>query len=88
MGMRPDSREVAPRFDDGPSEWEAFQRRYFRELHDSPATRRPILEMAPRDTVALLDSAPDRERCNALIRKRYLETQPGNARPECLCVDV
>ena len=58
-----------------PEKWTEFQRKYFKELDESPEVWEPILKAAERGTVTLLYSSRDPEHNNAVALKHYLEAK-------------
>ncbi len=56
-----------------PAKWQEFQRRYFAELDQKPASWESLLEAARRGTITLLFSSRELEINNAVALKAYLE---------------
>ncbi|MEO8481513.1 MAG: DUF488 family protein [Acidobacteriota bacterium] len=59
-------------FSHDPDKWDAFRRRYFRELSLRPQTWRPIVSLARRRRVTLVYSSHDRLHNNAVALREYL----------------
>ena len=68
------STELRKWFDHRPERWDAFRRRYRRELEAKTSAWREILEAGARGTVTLLYSARDTEHNSAVLLKAFLET--------------
>lgn len=74
-------KEVAPSdslrkwFAHSPAKWDAFQKRYFKELEANPGAWQPLLKAARKDNVTLLFSAKDTTHNNAVALKNFLETR-------------
>jgi uncharacterized protein YeaO (DUF488 family) len=69
------SHELRKRFNHEPARWEEFQRRYRAELNAKPETWQRLLEAAKEGNLALLFSAHDTERNNAIVLKAFLDEQ-------------
>lgn len=54
------------------AKFEAFKRRYYKELDKHPESWKPVLDAARRETAILLDISRDTEHNNAAALKRYL----------------
>jgi uncharacterized protein YeaO (DUF488 family) len=59
-------------FSHTPSKWEAFKRRYFKELDDKPDAVEPLIDKAAKGRVTLLFSARDEQYNQATALKEYL----------------
>lgn len=79
-------RDVAPSaelrkwFGHEPSKWEAFKRKYFRELDGRREAIEELLTTCSKRTLTLLFSAKDTEHNNAVALKEYLEARLGSGR--------
>ncbi len=60
--------------------WDAFRRRYARELDRHLQAWEPILAAARRGPVTLVYSARETERNNAVALREYLESHAGKKR--------
>jgi len=75
------AKEVAPSaelrkwFGHDPVRWEAFRRRYFRELDEKAQEVRTLAEGADGGRITLLYAAADRSHNNAVALKQYLESR-------------
>ena len=72
------SKEAAPStelrkwFNHDPAKWDAFRRRYFRELDGRPEAWKPIVAAARRGRVTLIYSSHDAQYNNAVALQQYL----------------
>lgn len=77
------AKEVAPSpalrkwFGHEPERWEAFRRRYFRELDERAAEVRKLLEEQEGADITLLYAASDRHHNNAVALREYIENRIG-----------
>ncbi len=69
------STDLRKGFGHDPEKWDAFRRRYRRELDARPAAWQPILEAARRGPVTLVYSSHDTEHNNAVALQEYLEAR-------------
>lgn len=59
-------------FNHDPKKWEAFRRRYFRELGSQPELWQPIASAARRGRVTLVYSSHDTQHNNAVALQEFL----------------
>jgi len=62
-------------FSHDPEKWDAFRKKYFKELSANEAALAPILEAAGAGDVTLVYSSHDREHNNAVALKEHLEAR-------------
>jgi uncharacterized protein YeaO (DUF488 family) len=75
------STELRKWFDHRVERWEAFQRRYRKELNENRGAWEPILDIEGRGTVTLLYSAHDTLHNGAVVLRNYLlERKVGRPR--------
>lgn len=72
-------KEIAPSdalrkwFKHDPKKWDEFQKRYFAELNEHPASWKPLVKaFKPGETVTLVYGARDEEHNNAVALRTYL----------------
>src|SRR5665213_3511023 len=65
--------ELRKWFDHDPKKWDAFRRRYARELDSCPDAWLPILSASRRGTVTLIYSSHDTTHNNAVALQDYLK---------------
>jgi uncharacterized protein YeaO (DUF488 family) len=83
--LRPDVwlKDVAPSaglrrwFGHDPAKWDAFKRRYFRELDEQSEAVERLLAKRREGTVTLIFGAKDAQHNNAVALKEYLEQRAG-----------
>lgn len=74
-------KEVAPSdalrrwFAHDPAKWDAFRRRYAKQLDAKPETWAPLLRAAKQGPLTLLFAAKNEQANNAAALKEYLETR-------------
>jgi uncharacterized protein YeaO (DUF488 family) len=79
-------KEVAPStalrrwFNHQEERWEAFRRRYRKELDANPGAWQPILDAERRGTVTLLYSAHDVHHNSAVVLREYLVGRAAGSR--------
>ena len=66
-------------FNHDPKKWEAFRRRYFRELGSQPELWQPIASAARRGRVTLVYSSHDTQHNNAVALQEFLRKKVRRA---------
>lgn len=66
-------------FGHDPARWEAFEKRYFRELAQQPDAVRPLRERIASGRVTLVYGARDRDHNNAVALRKFLCERPARA---------
>jgi uncharacterized protein YeaO (DUF488 family) len=69
------SDELRRSFCHDPEKWDEFRRRYVGELQAKSNLWEPLVARAARHQITLLYAARDEEHNNAVVLKRFLETQ-------------
>jgi uncharacterized protein YeaO (DUF488 family) len=64
-------------FGHDPAKWDAFKRRYFRELDEQSEAVERLLAKGREGTVTLIFGAKDAQHNNAVALKEYLEQRAG-----------